>query len=199
MITEGEKTEKQAFDINQPGLLIHGAKPYDLDRILIQGLKPRNSQDRIREDGFTVVPDYISLSMVGAGISPSKAVATFMYGASDDTFNRNITLIIDPEYVKSHANDFKAVGSSFSPDNHGRDLYCDSDDQIYNGIEYEEVETNHYGQVFADEVLTRFIPPEAIIGIVTRAKHFSFLKEDLKRIAPERKILIFDTNGNLLD
>jgi hypothetical protein len=191
---ELEQQENPPVDINQPGVLVHGIDTTSsevLKKILTEGLKPRNEQKNPKK-GYTVVPEWVSLSMVGLD-GYKKTAAAFLWGANDKEFNSSLSLVLDPTYVKAHADEFKAVGGVFNPAKSKLYDYCDPDGKIPNGLQYEAGVEGAY----KDEVHTKYVAPEAIIGIIANIRFIQSVKENLENAFPERKITVYDVDGNI--
>ena len=189
-----EIQEEPPVDINQAGVLVTGidtTSPEKLKTILMEGLKPRNEQKNPKK-GYTVAPDWVSLSMVSIQ-GYKKTAAAFLWGANEHEFNSSLSLVLDPSYVKAHADEFKAVGGGFDPAKFTREEFCDPDGKILNGLQYEAGAEG----VYRDEVHTKYVAPEAIVGIIANIRFIESVKENLRNNFPERKITIYDVDGNI--
>src|SRR4030043_722205 len=114
---EGNKEHiaKSEIDINSPGILVKGIDTDSLDildQILHEGLKPKNVRENPSKSHYTVVPDYVSLSMVGKS-GYKHTSAAFLWGASDRGISFNLTVVLDPRYVQEHSDKFIAAGEGF--------------------------------------------------------------------------------------
>jgi hypothetical protein len=191
---ETVQEEKPPVDINQPGVLVTGIETVSLEvlnQILMEGLKPRNEQSNPKK-GYTVAPDWVSLSMVGIQ-GYKKTAAAFLWGANEHEFNSSLSLVIDPSYVEAHADEFKAVGGVFDPAKSIRKDFSDPDGKILNGLQY----VSGWKGVYADEVHARHVAPEAIVGIIANSRFVGSLKDNIRNAFVERKITIYDVEGNI--
>jgi len=116
---EIDNREKPPIDINQPGVLIHGIQTLSaeeaLQKVLTQGLKPYNQLEKPpSQQRFKAAPDWVSLAMTGRKVRYKYTSAHF-YGANDKPYDKKISVVLDPDYVKTHADEFKAVGDFLDP------------------------------------------------------------------------------------
>ena len=109
---------RKPVDINKPGMLLHGIENLPpeaaLQIVLNEGLKPSNEQ-QYRSHIYSMSPKKVCLAMVGKGGFKWSTAATF--GADVRTSSEHISVVVNPEYVKAHANEFKAVGAFFNSRN----------------------------------------------------------------------------------
>lgn len=168
--------EAPRINLDTPGLLVHGieGKPLEaLCKILAQGVKPLNHhEDRDKQNRryASYFPDHVSLCMVGLDGYEATSTA-WIWGTTSKWSNRfkrdSITLVIDPDYVKEHPEQFKAVGKLFSQE-YRQYKYGE---EIPNRLTFEEVDCN----VLADEVWADYIPPYAIIALVVRKEFRQYI------------------------
>jgi hypothetical protein len=122
-----------------------------------------------------------------------KTAAAFLWGANDSESNYSLSLVLDPSYVKAHVDEFIAVGGGFDPAEFTREEFCDPDGKLLNGLQYESGAEG----VFRDEVHTKYVAPEAILGIIANIRFIESVKENLENTFPERKITVYDVDGNI--
>lgn len=189
--------EKQ-LDINTPGLLVHGTDGESAIEILVnilnQGLIPRNEQQRPKKRETSHFPDYVSLSMVGTfGYEWTTTAFEWGAGAWDDTEQKGLTVVIDPRYVQEHSTEFTAVGEYFDPSCPSRHEYCTPDGQLFHNLGYKQFKKNLLGygiEAQDDEVITPFVPSEAILAIITPVNLMLPVRNALIEHLPDRKILL---------
>lgn len=165
------REKKKEFEgINELGLLVHGigtGDENDLIKILREGIKPRNEQADPTKPP-SEVPDHVLLSMVGDR-GYEETTTAFLRGASRTRPN-SISVVIDPNYVREHSGDFIAVGDFFSPLHPQWKVFFEG--KFPYNIQYQQVKAEVYG----DEVITKFIPPAAIIAVIANESHFERIK-----------------------
>ncbi|EKD94074.1 MAG: hypothetical protein ACD_27C00050G0002 [uncultured bacterium] len=187
-----ERIEKPFLDIDQKGLLVHGIGSGSIDdliNVLTEGLKPRSAQVNPR-GGFTVVPEFVSLSMVGSRGYTATSTA-FLFGASESRFNSNLTVVIDPSYVRRHPYEFMAVGQCFAEESVVRSEYTDETDGLANGVKYQELADDKRGDVFPDEIVTRSVPAEAIVAVIAKDRMVERIQRELRKVFPDRMIFVY--------
>src|SRR6266516_2047864 len=113
-----KRKEQKPVDINKPGMLLHGIENLPdeaaLQIVLSEGLKPSKEQ-QYRSHIYSMSPNRVCLAMVGKGGFKYSTASTF--GADVRTFSEHISVVVNPEYVRDHANEFKAVGAFFNSRN----------------------------------------------------------------------------------
>jgi hypothetical protein len=176
---ERDRIRDIRVNINTPGLLVHGTKIERLKRIFAEGIRPP-----FEVGGRSYVPGHVSLSMVIGTYGQSSA--EFLYGAGD----KNVSLIIDPEYVDAHANQFEPVGRSFQPGNKNFDTRT-KHIAILQKMEVKRLDDD----LFWDEVLSPALPADSLIGIICEDPA---MLDNIKAQLPERSIIIYDAKGDIL-
>ncbi|MDD4981127.1 MAG: hypothetical protein PHC54_07735, partial [Candidatus Omnitrophica bacterium] len=180
------------FNINEPGLLVHGTHSSKLEQIMREGLK------------FDTERSYVSLAMLGKYGYRLTSTSRFGWGAAalrDSSVRKDgdITFVIDPTYVQANKEQFIAVGKIFSPTCNPYEMkqYLDSERKIIGGFTYDEKQIPM--MTMYDEVITKSIPAEALTTclIVGKEKR-ERLHEFIDRHILERILYVFDTNANLL-
>lgn len=173
--------------------MVHGIETDSMEvlcKILNEGLKPRNEQEKPRV-GYTVVPEYVSLSMVGDW-GYERTSTAYSFGASERRFNYSLTVVIDPEFVAANADRFMAVGQFFSEGGHMAEVFTENG-EIMNGIKFGLPDGVQCGDVFPDEVVAKTIPPEAIVAVIARESYKDRIEQELREVLPERKIQVLTT------
>ncbi len=168
-------------DINTPGLLLHGTRIKNLSSIFTQGLKPGTD---VEDYGYSVVPGNISLSMVIGWYETSSSGV--QYGAGD----KRVSIVIDPEYVDAHKDQFLAVGKSFQADNPDFDVRT-KDIAMLKEIKVRYIKDELYWY----EVLCLYLPPDSLIGVVCDDPA---MLDGIKAQLPPRPIIVYDSKGNIL-
>ena len=195
-----KQKEQKPVDINKPGMLLHGIENLPpeaaLQIVLNEGLKPSNEQ-QYRSHIYSMSPKKVCLAMVGKGGFKWSTAATF--GADVRTSSEHISVVVNPEYVRAHANEFKAVGAFFNSRNPVGQEYRKAIKKLYKGMLCAPVSAGIFfsGGPFEDEVWTKFVPPEAIVGVIVKQKRIESVQETLRYNFPQRKITVYDVEGNI--
>jgi hypothetical protein len=130
-----KQKEQKPIDINKPGVLVHGIENCSpegaLQIVLNDGLKPFNEQ-KYRLNIYSQCPNWVCLAMVGKDGFKYSTAST--YGANEKSLGEHISVVINPEYVKAHADEFKAVEDLFSPRNITGKEYRKAIKKLYPGI-----------------------------------------------------------------
>src|SRR4051812_8182560 len=195
-----KRKEKKPVDINKPGMLLHGIENLPpeaaLQIVLSEGLKPSNEQ-QYRSHIYSLSPNRVCLAMVGKGGFKYSTAAAF--GADEKTSSEYISVVVNPEYVRAHANEFRAVGACFNSRHPNGEEYRKAMNKLYKGMRRTPALVGFFfsGSPFDDEVRTKFIPPEAIVGVIAKQKRIGSVQETLRYNFPQRKITVYDVEGNI--
>ncbi|EFK96408.1 hypothetical protein LDC_1562, partial [sediment metagenome] len=181
------------FNINEPGLLVHGTLGSKLEEIMKKGLifgdeQPYVSLAMISNKGYR----FTSTSNLGWGAEGGRECSVWN--------RRNVTFVIDSDYVNAHRQRFIAVGEVFSLNCsfYRRERYLDADGNIMGGFAYRPEKATR-GVTMYDEVITEFIPPDALTtSLIVSMEMRGRLHEFIDRRILERISYVFDTDAHLL-
>lgn len=188
------------ININKPGTLAHRIDlPTDdqVVEIFQDGLKSRN-QLKLKDDLPSYFPDYVSLCMVNryTGLLHTSTHVGET-GRSDPLYY--LTFVLDDDYVDRNPEMFIAVGSSLRPGNLLRSYYEERPGRLYHGINFADQSfTGPIEKAFHEEVLTTFLPPEAIVGVAIPQRYITRVLSQLNLACPDRALGVADIHGQIL-